>query len=123
MENSMQSRSLFLLTKVYNWLRCAKGRVVFLVQLLGLVGWIQYELQQLRLRYFKVRGPYTLRSKYARFKLLCRPNSSDFRVFQQVFFARQYSCLDSVNEPELILDCGANTGYTATYFLTRFPEA
>ena len=31
--------------------------------------------------------------------------------------------MDAVEEPQLILDCGANVGYTAVYFLTRFPRA
>lgn len=126
MESSAQSRPLLVWTGVYHFLRRTKGRIVGywqLMQLFGLVGLIQYEFQQFRLRHFKVRRPYTLRSKYSRFKLLCRPNTSDIDVFYQVFLERQYKCLDSVEEPELVLDCGANVGYSAAYFLTRFPRA
>jgi FkbM family methyltransferase len=31
--------------------------------------------------------------------------------------------MDDVKQPTFIIDCGANVGYSAAYFLTRFPEA
>lgn len=67
--------------------------------------------------------PYRLSSKAATYPLWCRPDTSDRDVFNQVFIAREYTCLDHVAEPGLILDCGANVGYTAAFLLTRFPRA
>jgi FkbM family methyltransferase len=55
--------------------------------------------------------------------LLCRAAGSDLYVFRQVFLERQYACLGNARSPELIVDCGANVGYTSAYFLTRFPRA
>jgi FkbM family methyltransferase len=126
METTTQSRFLLVLARVQGFLRRTKGRMYGygqLAELLGVVGTIVHRLQQSRLRHFAVRRPYTLRSKYARFRLLCRPNTSDYDVFFQVFLELEYKCLDSVREPELIVDCGANAGYSAAYFLTQFPRA
>ncbi len=54
---------------------------------------------------------------------LCRPRSSDAYVFGQIFVGREYRCLDEVPEPALIIDCGANVGYSTVYFLNRFPKS
>jgi len=62
-------------------------------------------------------------SKYARHPLECRAGSSDTDVFGQIFIAREYRCLDHLQEAQFILDCGANCGYSAAYFLTRHPQA
>jgi FkbM family methyltransferase len=45
-------------------------------------------------------------------------------VFAQIFIQREYSCLDdlSVSNVDLVIDCGANVGYSSAYFLSRFPE-
>jgi FkbM family methyltransferase len=90
---------------------------------LGLRGFCLFAFQTLRQTFFPGREPFGLRSKNARFRLLCRPNTSDFTVFRHVFIRRQYGCLDSVQQPTFILDCGANIGYSAAYFLTQFPGA
>jgi FkbM family methyltransferase len=55
--------------------------------------------------------------------MLCREGSSDFRSFHQIFIEREYSCLDDAADPQLIIDCGANAGYSAAYFLSRFPRS
>jgi FkbM family methyltransferase len=51
-----------------------------------------------------------------------RPGSSDFRVFDQIFVEAEYRCLDQIKPPDLIIDCGANVGYSSVYFLSRFPS-
>lgn len=51
---------------------------------------------------------------------VCRRYTSDLYVFDQVLAAREYSCLDHVQSPGLIVDCGANVGYSSAYFLSRF---
>lgn len=64
-----------------------------------------------------------LRSKNALYPLFCRTGSSDRDVFAQIFLEREYKCLDDIQDAPLIIDCGANVGYSAAYFLTRFPRA
>jgi len=67
--------------------------------------------------------PYKLTTKEAAFPLWCRPGTSDETVFWQVFVDLQYAPLIPRRTPHFILDCGANVGYTSSYFLTRFPTA
>jgi len=91
------------------------------------LGWkagFNYLLQRRRLRLGRVKQPYVmLRSKYAAHPLRCRANTSDIGVFRQVFAQREYRCLDDLRTAGLILDCGANVGYSSAYFLSRFPQA
>jgi FkbM family methyltransferase len=82
----------------------------------------------LKYRWYCVRRsgstePMTLRSKHAAYPLWCRPGTTDSKVFYQIFILREYACLDDVRNPALIIDCGANVGYSSAYFLSRFPEA
>jgi FkbM family methyltransferase len=62
-----------------------------------------------------------LHSRHAQHPLSCRPNTSDPLVYRQIFIGRAYACLDDVAEASLVIDCGANVGYSSAYFLTRFP--
>jgi FkbM family methyltransferase len=64
-----------------------------------------------------------LRSKEVPYPLWCRAGTSDLKSFLQIFVWRQYSCLDDVCSPKLILDCGAYVGYATAYFLSRFAGA
>lgn len=69
-------------------------------------------------------GPQILlRSKHALYPLRCRPNTTDVHVFRQIFGDREYRCLDDVTGVRLVIDCGANVGYSAAYFLSRHPNA
>jgi FkbM family methyltransferase len=67
--------------------------------------------------------PFLLRSRYAAYPLSCRPRTSDVSVFHMIFVRREYACLDGLPGVRLVIDCGANVGYSAAYFLTRFPAA
>jgi FkbM family methyltransferase len=48
--------------------------------------------------------------------------SSDMQVFDQIFIFQEYSCLRELN-PTLVLDLGANVGFSTAYFLNIFPKA
>lgn len=71
-----------------------------------------------------------LTSKYLDHPVIARPNTSDLKVFAQIFALREYRCLDDLNDPRrpemelegLIVDLGANVGYSAAYFLSKFPK-
>jgi len=88
---------------------------------LGLPSWIRYQVQTRRIRRNPQAEPFLLTSRHARYPLLCRAGSSDFDVFYQVFVAREFSCLDDLDRPGLIIDCGAYVGYASSYFASRFP--
>jgi FkbM family methyltransferase len=66
---------------------------------------------------------YYLRPRCARRRVQLRRGTSDILVFSQVFACRQYGCLDGLRSPKLIVDCGANVGYSAVYLLSQFPGA
>jgi FkbM family methyltransferase len=53
---------------------------------------------------------------WARFK------STDLDVFYQIFIEEEYSCLAACDNPKLIVDCGANVGYSSIYFLNKYPQ-
>jgi FkbM family methyltransferase len=67
--------------------------------------------------------PFRLSSRFAKYPLHCRPNTSDIDVFSQIFVGREYRCLDDIRKADLIVDCGANVGFASAYLLTRYPEA
>jgi FkbM family methyltransferase len=52
-----------------------------------------------------------------------RLGSSDFEVFQQIFVQQLYMPVTAIKDPAVIVDCGANVGYSALYFLQHFPRA
>ena len=49
--------------------------------------------------------------------------SSDLSVFEQIFIDQEYFCLRDLDEPFLVLDLGANVGYSSAYFLNVYPKA
>lgn len=68
-------------------------------------------------------APKSLMSKCLRHPVWCRPGTSDHEVFKEVFVEREYGCFDDLGDVGLIIDLGANVGYTAAYFLSRFSNA
>lgn len=66
---------------------------------------------------------YPLHPKQLLHPVLVRPNTSDLDVFCQIFVECEYSCLDGLRDVELVIDCGANVGYSSAYFLSRFPTS
>jgi FkbM family methyltransferase len=84
---------------------------------------IQFKLQRWRMRLAREPGPYRLRSRNAAAPLWVRPDTSDVLVFEQIFVEREYRCLDGIETAQLVIDCGANVGYSSAYFLSRFPES
>ena len=44
-------------------------------------------------------------------------------VVNQIFVVNEYACVRNIPSPGLILDLGANVGYSSAYFLSCFPRA
>jgi FkbM family methyltransferase len=65
----------------------------------------------------------TLSTKQLQHPVVFRYNSSDISVFSQIFISDEYSSLAILRDVKLIIDCGANVGYSSAYFLSKFPEA
>jgi FkbM family methyltransferase len=51
-----------------------------------------------------------------------RSGTSDLDVYAQIFLHREYRVLDDLADVDVVIDCGANVGYSSAYFLTRFPN-
>lgn len=68
-------------------------------------------------------GVFDLTTRYADHTLQCRAGTSDIDVFKHIYVLREYALFDDLGNPGLILDCGANVGMSAAYFLARFPRA
>lgn len=90
---------------------------------MGLLPSFAYKMHQMRARFFPGSGDYTLRSRYAKYPLHCRPRTSDLKVFSQIFVGREYRCLDDVRNASFIVDCGANVGYSSAYFMSAYEDA
>jgi len=96
-------------------------RMVATARLVGWSGPISYWFAR-RISRMVARGRrLPLRTRYARAPLIFRTGTSDLDVFHQIFVDREYRCLDDVTDATLVIDCGANVGYSAAYFLNRFP--
>ena len=97
--------------------------VVSYVQNLGPIGFAQYAARRAVNNLTFAKAPYKLNSRYTRFPLSCRPRTSDLSMFAEVICHRAFRCLDPIESAQLILDCGANVGYSSAYFLSRYPES
>lgn len=55
--------------------------------------------------------------------LKIRPFTSDIRVFEQIFFDENYFFFPEKFDPKVIVDAGANVGYSSVWFSYRFKGA
>lgn len=95
-----------------------------LIQRVGLLPALRLGGTYLQLRLHRPKSDCGLHfDEQALHPLWWRYHSSDHDVFNQIFLFREYRCLDQVVDPGLIIDCGANVGYSSAYFLSRFPQA
>jgi FkbM family methyltransferase len=98
-------------------------KIVHLLSTLGVRGAVAYVARR------ESRDPETgerriiLRARHVRYPLVCRAGTSDINVFRQIFIKSEYSPLDDAADVRLIIDCGANVGFSSAYFLSRFPDA
>lgn len=68
------------------------------------------------------RTEYRIRPRGIAHPLLIRRGASDIHAFKLIFVDREYACLDDLPDVRLVIDCGANVGYSAAYFLSVFPR-
>jgi FkbM family methyltransferase len=83
---------------------------------LGLLPFLHFEYQK-RLRHSE---RFDLISKKLDYPVSARPKTSDLLVFYQVLVFDEYRCISGLQSPTLIIDLGANVGYSTAYFLSQF---
>jgi FkbM family methyltransferase len=86
---------------------------------LGLVSLLRLQLN----KRFNDSSELKLTSKKLDYPVIARRGTSDLEVFNQVFIEEQYGLFPDEGCPGLIVDLGANVGYSSAYFLSRFPRA
>ncbi len=99
------------------------AEVVVYLRNLGPAGFARYAAYRTLKNSNLIRAPYRLYSRYTKFPVWCRPGTSDIVMYGEIICHRAFRCLDGVRDAELILDCGANAGYSSAYFLSRYPGA
>jgi len=92
------------------------SKIIKLVREFGLIEGVYFYA---RLK-FKMLGWF--KSSTWKMQFFLRNNTTDRRVFGQVFIHKQYD-VPILFEPKNILDLGANIGLSALYFAKKFPNA
>jgi FkbM family methyltransferase len=69
-------------------------------------------------------GRWRVRPRQVRHALTARlRGSSDMSVFYQIFVSEEYSILRDLRNVMVVLDLGANVGFSSAYFLSCFPQS
>src|ERR671933_37792 len=89
-----------------------------LARLLGVTQSIYVGVQQLR----RAQEAVALKVRGVRTPLFCRTSGSDIFGRWQVFGKRHLE-IPLRDSPQLIVDGGANVGYSSIYFADRYPDA
>jgi FkbM family methyltransferase len=100
--------------RIIGWLKTAGS--------LGPTGACLYVLARICEK-FNLFGTTLLASRFAKHTLRCRRTTPDMSTFVRIFIEREYSCLDDLEQVDLIIDCGAYVGYSSADFLNRFPSS
>jgi FkbM family methyltransferase len=102
--------------------RVESSRSIKCIRNLGFFNYFHLRLQNWRMKRPNGNHSYRLLSRHSCVPLRCRANTSDILVFDQIFIELEYRSI-RLRDPKLILDCGANVGYSSAYFLSCFPTA
>lgn len=85
---------------------------------LGVVPGLRYAIGK---RIARPKGAlWSLHPRRIAHPLQIRTGTSDIEVFYQIFVEQEYAVMDGFRDVGLIIDGGANVGYSAAYFLSTF---
>ena len=122
MIHSFVKKTIISRNKIHHHLRINKLRLHFLVNYV-----INFGLVKSIYTYTKLRSKKKVFLAISPPKLInpvvIRLGTSDVSVFEKIFVWREYR-LTNINFPVTqIIDCGGNTGLSAIWFATQFPNA
>lgn len=93
-----------------------------LLSSLGIDGYVLFQAQ-VRSDALSSTLRHRLRARESVVPLFYRPGQSDLEAFIDIFVNEQYAAVGPIDPHGLILDCGANVGYSVAWFLSRYPHA
>lgn len=87
--------------------------------------WLRWNSVYLSWLVSKVRGRrfFFSRNADADYPLVGRSSDTDRQVYKQIFCEREYAPLIGLANVDTIIDLGANVGYSAAFFLSKFRYA
>lgn len=92
------------------------------VRLISELGFRSSVLLKIHERIGTSGATYYLKPRHANHPLAFRLGSSDLAVFNQIYADLEYSLLCDMRDVRLVIDCGANVGYSSAFFLSQFPS-
>jgi len=95
----------------------ANGRRLSLGDFLG------YTLRYLAVTLFGRRSQGWLQPPGIAFPVCARFGTSDLDVFYQIFVEQEYAVIGDASDVRVVLDMGANVGYSSAWFASTFPDA
>lgn len=96
----------------------ALTRLGNIVRKLGVVPGLRYAIGKRQQR--ATGSLWSLHPRRVLHPLQLRAGTSDIEVFYQIFVEQEYAVMDDFRDVGLIIDGGANVGYSAAYFLSTF---
>jgi FkbM family methyltransferase len=108
--------------KVWRRMR-TNGQVIGFWQALQLDLAVIYNFRCRRVGLPALKGLRSFRIDGIQHPVAVRVGTSDYVILQQIFVEHEYGPLLPLCEPLLILDAGANVGYSSIWFLNHFPRA
>ncbi|MEA3329321.1 MAG: FkbM family methyltransferase [Nanoarchaeota archaeon] len=87
-----------------------------------MVDWEESFKEKIARKFYNFITFFVIRYYSFQNKIVFRKGTSDADVFRQVFIEKEYKLPVKIN-PKLIIDCGANVGYSSLWFAKKFPTA
>ena len=89
----------------------------YTIKVLGIFGALKHLVYS-----FSMNSVLKVSPKGYKYPIYLRTNTSDYPTFLQVNARKGYE-MKNIEDPNVIIDCGANIGLSATFFKNRYPKS